>query len=299
MPQRRGNRALRLALATTSLILPAATLVPFGSLWLWEHGYLLHWAAAAMVLVSGIVGLEWWLLRSPSDIDAEAALEAPPGSVEWSVREAHAWQAVEVYASALTPEQVRGENAIRELALETINVVAHQIHPGEVNPVWNFTVPEALALAERVAARLRPVVLDNMPLGDQLTVKQVLRLYEWRVAVDWAERAYDIWRIVRLINPAAAITHEARERLTKKVYTNLRDEFTVRVAQGYVREVGRAAIDLYGGRLRVTIDQRAEEPKADASMPPERQSGFKWGRLARQTKNLGSAGASWLWRRRR
>ena len=296
MSPRRGNRALRLALATTSLVLPAATLVPLGSMWLWEHGFLLQWAGGALVLALLILAVEWWLFR-PGEVLTPAIGGQEVGAAS-STREAAAWQAVQSYAESLTPESVRGENAIQDLALQTVNVVAREIHPGEVNPIWNFTVPEALALAERVAARLRPVVIDNMPLGDQLTVRQVLKLYEWRVAVDWAERAYDIWRIVRLINPAAAITHEARERLTKKVYMNLRDEFTVRVGQGYVREVGRAAIDLYGGRLRALPDQPEDQASSASSTPPAPQSGFKWGRLARQAKNLGSAGASWVWKRR-
>ena len=63
MQTRRGDRMLRVVLSTTSLILPAITLIPLGSLWLWEHGYLLHWAAIAFVLVSLGMGLQWWLLR--------------------------------------------------------------------------------------------------------------------------------------------------------------------------------------------------------------------------------------------
>ncbi len=294
MPQRRGNRALRLALATTGVVLPAATLIPFGSMWLWEHGYLGYWAAGAFVLALSIIGLQWWILRPEPQDEYDPADARPLGPQT----ESRAWGAVETYAATLTPEMIRGENAMKELALRTIEAVAREMHPGEKNPVWNFTVPEALALAERVAARLRPVVLDTVPLGDQLTVRQVLRLYEWRVAVDWAERAYDIWRIIRLINPAAAITNEARERITKKLYTSLRDEFTVRLAQGYVREVGHAAIELYGGKLRTLPEMNEQNFSPDQTTTVMAQPPSRLGRLARQAKNLGQAGASVLWRRR-
>ena len=298
MSQRRGNRVLRVALSTTSLILPAVTLIPFGSLWLWEHGYLLHWALGAFCLSATGILLQWWLLRGPQgDTDAAVATEMP--AANWSEREQAAWVSADEFARGLTPDTVRGEAAIKDLALTTIRLVAAKMHPGEDNPLWNFTVPEALLLAERVSARLRPVVLDNVPLGDQLTVRQVLRLYEWRTAVDWAERAYDIWRIVRLLNPAAAITHEARERLTKKVYTSLKDEFTVRLAQGYVHEVAQAAIDLYSGRLRATDVPERTAAAEDIPKPADAPGrSFRWSRLGRQAKSIGRMAASSLWRKR-
>lgn len=301
MQNRRGNRVLRVVLSTTSLILPAITLIPLGSMWLWEHGYLLHWAVLAFALVAAGTGLQWWLLREP----AEAPVEAVAGEAEVDVqgldREAAARKRLDAYIASLTPDSVKGEQTIRDLAVATINLVAREMHPGETHPHWNFTVPEALLVAERVAARLRPVVIDNVPLGDQLTVRQALRMYEWRSAVDWAERAYDIWRIVRLLNPAAAITHEARERLTKKLYSSLKDEFTVRLAQGYVREVGAAAIDLYSGRLRV--GQHGEKITTNGASTPvvaERHApaGFSWSRLGTQAKSVGKFAAQTLFRRK-
>ena len=123
--------------------------------------------------------------------------------------------------------------------------------------MWKFTIPEALALVERVSADLRPFVIDNIPLGDQLTVGQVLKIYGWRSAIGMAEKAYDIWRLIRLVNPVTAAAQEAREQITKHLYANVRDQMARQLAGAYVREVGRAAIDLYGGRLRVTQAQLA------------------------------------------
>ena len=133
--------------------------------------------------------------------------------------------------------------------MRTIEAVARQIHPQDRNPLWKFTIPEALALVERVSADLRPFVVDNIPLGDQLTVGQVLKIYGWRSAIGMAEKAYDIWRLIRLVNPVTAAAQEAREQITKHLYANVRDQMARQLAGAYVREVGRAAIDLYGGRL--------------------------------------------------
>ncbi|MEE9546005.1 MAG: GTPase domain-containing protein, partial [Hyphomicrobium sp.] len=81
-----------------------------------------------------------------------------------------------------------------------------------------------------------------------------------------------LWRIIRLMNPMSAITQEMREKVTRQIYDWGRDELARRLASAYVREVGRAAIDLYGGRMRVspetlattvtgaTLEDRAEAP---------------------------------------
>ena len=39
---------LRLAIVFLGLLLPTLALIPLGSLWLWQHGYLIHWAIATL-----------------------------------------------------------------------------------------------------------------------------------------------------------------------------------------------------------------------------------------------------------
>jgi predicted GTPase len=66
-----------------------------------------------------------------------------------------------------------------------------------------------------------------------------------------------------------AATQEARDRLSKALVHWGRDEVARRLVQTYVREVGRAAIDLYGGRLRVSAEALEQyvspQSAADAS----------------------------------
>jgi predicted GTPase len=77
-------------------------------------------------------------------------------------------------------------------------------------------------------------------------------LYRWRGALQLAEKGYDLWRIVRLLNPVSAATQELRERFTRQIIEAGREHLGRRLARAFVKEVGRAAIDLYGGNLRVT-----------------------------------------------
>ncbi|WP_411020725.1 hypothetical protein, partial [Salmonella sp. s23851] len=90
--------------------------------------------------------------------------------------------------------------------------------------------------------RLRLLVLERVPFGDRLTVAQALALYRRRGLIDTAERAYDVWRVIRMVNPATAAANEAREQLSRAMMQWGRDAIARRLMQAYVSEIGRAAI---------------------------------------------------------
>ena len=258
-----------------ALLLPLISLLPLGWIWLWERGYALYWIAGALAIsVCAYLIQAFSLRRSVAQTPLPALTEdvgAVPPDPGWTVREQAAWAAVEAIATAVRPDELTDRDKVLNLGLRTIEAVARQIHPQDRNPLWKFTVPEALALVERVSADLRPFVIDNVPLGDQLTVGQVIKVYRWRSAIGFAERAYDIWRLVRLVNPVTAAAQEARERITKHLYASVRDQLARQLARGYIREVGRAAIDLYGGRLRVSASALADH--VSASTQRDRRTG--------------------------
>ncbi len=243
---------VRGAMIFLALLLPMMSLLPLGWLWLWERGYALYWLAAAFSLsviayTAQAIALRRTLKRAPVPVPDDTA-DKVVADASWTAREQAAWTAVEAIASNVRPEELIDRDRVLNLGMRTIEAVARQIHPQDRNPLWKFTIPEALALVERVSADLRPFVIDNIPLGDQLTVGQVLKIYGWRSAIGMAEKAYDIWRLIRLVDPVTAAAQEAREQITKHLYANVRDQMARQLAGAYVREVGRAAIDVYGGR---------------------------------------------------
>src|SRR6185503_18814542 len=201
-----------------ALLLPMISLMPLGWLWLWQRGYALYWLAAAFSLA--IIGyvVQAITLRRTLREAPEPALETVADKVaadpSWTAREQAAWTAVEAIAANVRPAELTDRDRVLNLGIRTIEAVARQIHPQDRNPLWKFTIPEALALIERVSADMRPFVIDNIPLGDQLTVGQVLKIYGWRSAIGFAEKAYDIWRLIRLVNPVTAAAQEAREQIT-------------------------------------------------------------------------------------
>jgi uncharacterized protein len=158
-------------------------------------------------------------------------------------------------------------------------------------------VPEALAVIEQVSGRLGPLVADHVPLGNRLTVRQLFAVYQWHLLAGVAVKAYDLWRIIRLINPAAALANEVRERIAGQVIDHGREELAKRLLRAYVETVGRAAIDLYSGRLVPGIasgplpfeqcGDAAQLSAVRAGLPPAPNP--KGRSLRRQVRNAASA----------
>lgn len=254
----KSERRARALLVLLGLLLPTLSLVPFGSIWLWQQGYLIYWAAAACLVIFATYLFQRRIFpaRAPSAAQAASASGDDTGELAktmgWSPLEEQAMADVEALLRGLDLDTLGDWDALFDLGHRTIDTVARRLHPGRSDPLWQFTPPEALAIIERVSRRLRMIAVEKVPFGDKITVAQAMNLYRWRGAVDYLEKAWDIWRILRVANPVTAATHEVRERLSNELIQWGRDEVTRRFVEAYVREIGRAAIDLYGGRLRVT-----------------------------------------------
>ena len=277
--RRDGYFVLRLWIAAICLALPTLSLAPFGGIWLWQHGYAIYWVLGACLFVVLAFLFQLYLLRRLGiPLKGQGPVELPEdrAAASWTPREERAWEGVLAVADKVDLSHFESWAAFLGLGQETIEAVAKSLHPEGDRPLWQFTVPEALTLAEQVSLRLKPMVVENIPFGDRLTIGQAIRIYQWRSVVDIAQRGYDIWRIVRMLNPATAATQELRERLSKQMYRQGRDEIAKRLARGYVKEVGRAAIDLYGGRLRVSakdleahVTEASERDLQGAAAPAE------------------------------
>lgn len=246
----RATRYLRSIMLLLALLLPMLSLVVLGSVWLWQNGYLLYWAGAALIVTLLFFAAESWLLR---DAVGRASRSHEPGEVPPDLitdREIAAWNAVMKLARDTNPDTITSRDTLIELGKSTVEIVARQMHPDDKSPLLKFTLPELLGLISRVSRDMGPFVRDSIPLGDRLTVAQVLAIYRWRGAIDVADKVYDIWRIVRLMNPATAVAQEVRERITRQIYDWGRSEVARKLTTAYIRNVGRAAIDLYSGRMR-------------------------------------------------
>src|SRR4051812_37488912 len=139
------------ALLSAALALPWLVLLPLGMIWLWQGGYVLIWALAAAVLglVAWPVGI---LVRRRANAEARMALrEMAEPSPGWNVIEQAAWTDVQALADTTPPFTFTELDAILASARSTIEVVARRFHP-EAQTAWaQFSMPEVLLLAERLA----------------------------------------------------------------------------------------------------------------------------------------------------
>jgi hypothetical protein len=242
---------LRLAVVSLGILLPTLALIPLGSLWLWQHGYLLHWAVATLLCTLIAYVFERMTLGPEKPpIAADPELQVTTLRIDDDPLRKMAETAVESLAKRTSPEAIASWNDLLNSGLETVETVAKVYHPDRADPMLRFTVPEALTLIEHVSGRLRPIFEGIIPLGSRLTVAQFAQLYRWRGIYDVAERAWSVWRIARVLNPATAVTYEMREKLSKSLLHWVKGSITGRLTRAYIREVGAAAVDLYSGELR-------------------------------------------------
>jgi len=253
-------------LSLSLLALPFLLLVPLGILWLWQEGWLLWWLVLAAVLaLAGYVPTLWWHRRQRARLQAAGGDDQTPASepgAEWSPRDLEAWEEVRQIAADVDRDIVTDRDRLLGAARETIEHVARHYHPEDQDPIWSFTVPELLMLTERVSVRLRMVVLDHVPAAHLIEAGHLLRIWGYKPMATTGLRIFrhlhNAWRVTRLTNPMAALLAEARQRIVGAAMTEAGDWLRSEGARIWVEEVGRAAIELYSGRLRIDIERLHE-----------------------------------------
>jgi predicted GTPase len=245
------------ALLIAAVTLPWLALLALGTLWLWQHGQVWIWAimAAALALVAWPLGR---LVRRRNNAEMRAALgdRAEP-SRAWNTREREAWSDVLAIADATAPLSFIDVDPLLATARQVIEAVSERLHPETQTPWAQFSLPDVLLLTERVSQDLRRVALRMIPgariikLGHVLRVKQMVDRHgpKWTVG-------YNVWRIVRgMWNPTAAAAREISGVFDNRVAAVLSDGVRRGLTQEFVLKIGRAAIDLYSGRLALSDEE--------------------------------------------
>jgi hypothetical protein len=81
----KAERRARGILILLGLLLPTLSLVPFGSIWLWQQGYLLYWAAEACLVIVATYLIQRRIF--PARAPAAVAAEPDPAATETLGRE--------------------------------------------------------------------------------------------------------------------------------------------------------------------------------------------------------------------
>lgn len=257
------------------IALPWLSLLALGVVWLWQGGRVWIWALAAAA-----VGLLCWPLwravQRQSKEEARRALgDLAEPSRGWNVVERDAWALVLTIADDTAPLSFVETEPLVALARRTIEVVARRFHT-DADDAWaQFSLPEALLLAERLCRDVRREALRRIPgirgikLSHALWIRSQSERYGPVAHLGW-RFGHGLWRVVRAaINPLQAVGQEvsglALDRAAGVLSLHVRSYAT----RLLVLEIGRAAIDLYSGRLALSDEEiRAAQQRdmADATV---------------------------------
>ncbi len=253
------KRIARSPALLTALIyaLPWLALIVLGTIWLAEHDWLLPFVGITLGLIL-MLRLVLLLLRKmrhrrvPGSVDAGHApiVAANP---EWTERELSVFNSL---CAEITREP-RPWGDLRRLALDLVEQAAQRLSAGQKSAL-DFSIPEALLLADRVMVRLRRNLHDMVPFSDRISLKTILWIWENKA---WVQRGATVagwaWRAKRLItNPPAAIMQEIQGAVTSGADGGEMKNFSVAIVQQIIlEEVARAAVDLHSGHLRFTDEE--------------------------------------------
>lgn len=254
-PRKAATRSWLLPAAGLLLAAPVAVVLVAGFVWLWDRSWFLWWlvgAAALSAIAWGALRLWERALRASGKIDGEALTEADP---TWSPHERAAWEEVQRLSHEADASALTDHRALLATAQQTIEAVSRHYHPEHADPTLEFTVPELLLLTERVSARMRVLLLDHVPYSHRLKAGQLLRVWGYRPlaarVLAHSRTVYSLMRVLRIANPLSAVTAELRDHVVNDIYDTLQSHVRSRIVRLWIEEVGRAAIDLYSGRLRI------------------------------------------------
>lgn len=240
------------------LALPFAAASVLGFLWLHERGWLLWFVLGSAVLFGAVRGgrllLGWRQRRLARTRNADTAVarqvQASPVDPDWTEAE----RAVYARARAGIDKRLQTPlpwHALPEEALAVVEAVAADLSGGKRSAL-DFTLPEALLLADRVMLRYRDFLRRHVPFADQVSVRTLVWLWQRqdRAVLAW-ETGFLAWRGIRLvINPAVALMREAERAITSGLQDRLTDQFRRDAQAILLEEAAQAAVDLYSGRLR-------------------------------------------------
>ncbi|MCC5848589.1 MAG: 50S ribosome-binding GTPase [Verrucomicrobia bacterium] len=240
------------ALGTLLWLLPF--LIPYGyGLWaLYVHDLLWWWMLAMLGISLLIVVFSKCLQRRDHGIEV---LEAAPQAAE---AEQRARAALREMMNAVGPEDVASAKAVETLIREVLRVVAEAWNPGRRQAELQFTVPEALALAEHLSHRLRIAVKEDLPALQHIKISHAVSLQKHTRPV----RA--LWNVYRLgrfaLNPVGSVVAELRRGVMQSITPALMESMRTKAAALLVRETGEAAMLLYSGHMRHTpLEKKAEQ----------------------------------------
>lgn len=258
-------RALVLALL---LVGPVLAYIAFGTIWLWERGWLL--IAAVLWILAGtlfsILAAHWTRnvhpIMPPLDWDS-------PGT--FTPRDREAWKIVmeeSESGESLAMESLIGVDLYIDTARRLVRRLAEFYHPQATHPLDKVPLIELLTAIELASEDLAHLS-RQVPGGDLIT------LSHWRRAVQVAgylSKANDIYAMVSpILNPLSGLVRlGTRELVVKPAWRDMQQNVLRWFYQAFVNRLGVHLIELMSGRLAIGGEQYRRLTRRSLALTTER-----------------------------
>ena len=239
-------------LALVLIALPVLATSILGIVWLVEHQLFLPFVIGAVgigiIITAFRFSMRLWVAEG-GVADSVPELPHVEAEADWTVGELAAFDA----ACDLIRSDV-GDAPWVDIPVQVqrvLETVTGSLSGGN-RGVMNFTVPEALLLAEQVASRSRYTLRRYVPFSDQVPVNWALWAIRHQDRMLSAGKAGMLgWRALRFwANPAQAVIQEVGDLTLRSAVNVLSEKFQRETRCLLLEEVAHAAVQLYSGRLR-------------------------------------------------
>lgn len=237
------------------LALPWLILIVLGMIWLVETGYFLVFVVSttiAILLARLPIWLRKWLASRAIEDNEDTLPEEPSvaANPDWSERETQVYAALcqEIRQKIPAPQPWP---MLPDLAFGITENAAKKLSQGQKGAL-DFSVPEALLLADRVLVRLRSTIRETLPFADRFRIGTILWIWQNRSKVQntWAVAGLG-WRLFRFVTtPTQAIAQEAQNFSLSDEKNVLTNRGLLVLQRMILEEVAHAAVELHSGRLR-------------------------------------------------
>ncbi|MDB4644960.1 50S ribosome-binding GTPase [Rubripirellula sp.] len=239
-------------LLIVSVGLPIVVLAGVGLYFVFQHGYLLVFLAALAALSLLARLFLWWCHRQSIEAsEQEESVVEPSG--DWSEREYEIWT-----RGNGSINDYLGKNdewsGLQDHAIRIVRTTAGEYGCTE----WDFSVPASLRMFEEVSRRYRRTLQTHVPFVEAVKVSHVRYAVQNQENIGRVSQSYrlarNLWRGVRLLNPAAAVASEVRDYVTGELFAKVSLETQWQLKKVFLQEVLSVAMDLYSGRFNVDDD---------------------------------------------
>ncbi|NEX16066.1 MAG: hypothetical protein C1943_05390 [Halochromatium sp.] len=255
-----------LGLIATLILIPWLFGIGVGIWMIVQQGWAWYWWAATLVLLSLALLLLRGLFRAKPPL--RMGLDALPGA---SVAEKRAREALRRRAKAIDANDVHAlqhPDAVSTLLVGAFQDVAEAYSPDDPVALWHFTLPELLLMVEDLSQRLRGTLLMDYPVLRHVELSWVMLLLGLTGPLG---KLMSVFRVLRWIEPANALTAELRGRVVGQALDGLGGNAKAQIAVMLVEQAGETAIKLYSGGYRRRADEllpTAPTPVAETLTEP-------------------------------